>query len=129
MGAEVRRNQQAKMQAGIIPIRIGRKIRAKDRKAEERRKAIFLPVAAGTKPLAAVEIEELFAKIRRVKREIAEGTRPAEPIELADVDLGPVGPEMLEVLSDAARLTMKHQRPRVFRPTEARHDAPGGDAT
>jgi hypothetical protein len=118
MGKLARRNAEEKLLRGEIPIRIGRKERAKDRKAKERQSQIWLPVTKKEAPLTAAEQEEVFASARQVKAEVASGKRPAGVVDLGEVGIPEMSPEMVGRLADVVFSPVMTAR-RRFRSTGA----------
>jgi hypothetical protein len=98
MGKLQRASAQERLQAGILTIRIRPKERARDRKAREARQRIFLPVAKGSKPLTALECDEVFGQARRAKEKMEAGVLPRERMELADVDLPAMSDEDARII-------------------------------
>lgn len=107
MGKEARLRAQERMEAGIIPIRFGRKQRAKDRKREIKSSHIRFDFPRGTKPITKEEKDDLFEKARRVKTEIAQGIRPPVPVELADVDLPAASQAHIDLLAESVHVAMQ----------------------
>jgi hypothetical protein len=119
MGKESRRRAVEKLQAGIIPIRIGKKVRAKERKGAARKAQIFMIVRKGEAPLCSAEINREFEKARGMKEEVAVGTRASEKVDLGELDLPEMKPEMANLIADAVLVSARRVR--------LRHAAPGGD--
>jgi hypothetical protein len=67
MGKLQRQSAREKMLRGEIAIRIGKKVRTRDRKLAEKRQAIFMPVPKGTTPLSKEELDHAFGGARDAK--------------------------------------------------------------
>ena len=110
MGKEARRSAELRLQAGIIPIRIGRKS-AKARKAEARKKEqatrVFLPVGKKEAPLEKAELELAFGKAHQARAEVAAGVRAAGPVDLAEVGLEPMSPDVAKLVLDVAQASTR----------------------
>lgn len=118
MGREARVNAQERLQAGVIPVRIGKRSRAKDRKLAEKRRQIFLPVAKKGAPLVAGEINGTFEAARKVQAEVRAGVRPPGKVDLSEEHLIPIPEVAAQMLADAvvlvtttARLRLRHHAP------------------
>jgi hypothetical protein len=122
-----KKSAEERLQRGEIPIRIGRRERARDRKAREKKSRIWLPVVRGEKPLTAAEQEEVFARARQVKAEVASGARSAEPVTLADVDVPEAQPEAVDLLASIVLSPLASVRPRFRSPVVRKPDGPAGE--
>lgn len=109
MGKEARRHAQEKMLRGEIPIRIGKKEKARDRRKRETESRIFMPVKKGEQPLSKLEQRETFARSRKIKEDVAAGVRAPDPVDLGEAELQEVPAEVAELIADA-----------ILRPTQRR---------
>jgi hypothetical protein len=98
---ESKARAKACAEAGILPIRIGPKERAKDRKARENKQKIFLPVPKNSEPLTALEQHEIFDRARKAKNDMRDGKRPVEPVELDGEALDVAGPTLISIFEEA----------------------------
>jgi len=119
MGKAARRNNQAKMEAGILQLRIGKltadehpRTTNKQRK-KAARPSMKLPVPKGSEPMSASDLHHVFEQSRRVQGEVDRGERPPGPVELMDEGLPAVKPVFAEALVDAVTSLA---RPRIHKP-------------
>ena len=102
MGKLARLRAQEKMEAGILPIRIGVRERARDRKAREAARHVKIPFPKGAKPIRADELHALFDKAHEINAEVAAGVRAPVPVDLEEELLDPVTPEVFDAMKTLA---------------------------
>ncbi len=95
MGKLARQNAHEKAMRNEIAIRIGKKVRSRDRKLAEKRKTIFMPVPRGTKPLSKEEIDHAFGGARDAKNQGV-----TSQVDLTAEDLPPMHEEDVAFMSE-----------------------------
>lgn len=118
MGKAARLNAKAKMEAGILPLRVGgrtgdglQRLTSKQRKRLAK-KPFTLPVPKGSKPLSAHELFAVFEQSRQVQKEVDEGTRAPGVVDLNEEaeNLAPAEAAVLDLLVSVVTRTPGRQR-------------------